>query len=269
MLITLLTDFGLTDEFAGVVKGVILGICPQASVVDLSHGIEPGGVYQAGLMLAASYHYFPLGTVHCAVVDPGVGSKRRIIAANHGGHFFVAPDNGLLALALADNPPQSAVIVENSAYFLNPVSATFHGRDILGPVSAYLAKGVALKNLGPSIDWKEVASLPFSRPLVEQGKIIGSVVAADRFGNLVTNLGAQDLRSLVERTRAANLSFCLAGKTIDGLARCYADVAPKSPVAVIGSRGYLEIAVRDGSARHFFAAEPGAGVSAAPGRAPK
>jgi hypothetical protein len=139
MLITLLTDFGLTDEFAGVVKGVILGICPQASVVDLSHGIEPGGVYQAGLMLAASYHYFPLGTVHCAVVDPGVGSKRRIIAANHGGHFFVAPDNGLLALALADNPPQSAVIVENSAYFLNPVSATFHGRDILGPVSAYLA----------------------------------------------------------------------------------------------------------------------------------
>ncbi|MDI6797044.1 MAG: SAM-dependent chlorinase/fluorinase [Desulfatibacillaceae bacterium] len=269
MLITLLTDFGLTDEFAGVMKGVILGICPQARVVDLSHGIEPGGIYQAGLMLAASYPYFPLGTVHCAVVDSGVGSKRKIIAASHGGHFFVAPDNGLLALALADNPPQSAVIVENSAYFLNPVSATFHGRDIFAPVAAYLAKGVALKDLGPAIDWQEVMSLPFSRASVEKGKIIGSIVAADRFGNLISNVSAKDLRSLVEHTRATNLEFNLSGKTIFGLSRCYSDAAHQSPVAVIGSRGYLEIAVRNGSAQKFFGAKPGAEIWAMPGRPKK
>jgi S-adenosylmethionine hydrolase len=247
-------------------KGVILGICPQARIVDLSHGIEAGGVYEAGLMLAASYHYFPLGTVHCAVVDPGVGSNRRIIAANHGGHFFVAPDNGLLDLALADNPPQSAVIVENSAYFLNPVSATFHGRDIFAPVAAYLAKGVALKDLGPSVGWQELVSLPFSSAVVEKDKIVGSIVTADRFGNLVTNVSAKALRSLVESTKASNLEFFLEGKTIFGLSRCYSDASTQSPVAVVGSRGYLEIAVHNGSAQEFFAAKPGAEIWAIPGR---
>lgn len=252
-IITLLTDFGTQDEYAGVVKGVILGVNPGATLVDISHHVPPQGVQHAGEMLKTVFNWFPQGTVHLAVVDPGVGSRRAILAARHAGHLFVAPDNGLLGLIWGDLPPEVLVRVENSRLFLQPVSATFQGRDILAPVAAHLSLGMALTALGPSVDFSQVARL--ERPRARQtdgGEIVGEVVSADRFGNLRTNIDAALLDRLRGGDSRRKLVVRIGAYQIEGMSSHYAQHQKGGLMALVGSRNQLEIAVNGGTALGLF-----------------
>ncbi len=183
-VITLTTDFGLDDPFAGIMKGVILGIAPEARIVDITHAVEPGNLKQAAHVLEAAHPWFPAGTVHCVVVDPGVGSGRRALAVQSGGAFFVAPDNGVLTPVLT--PRSKAVALANRKYFLKNVSATFHGRDVFAPVAAWIAKGTSLAQMGNKITDPVTLALP--RPETTKTGTRGEIVHIDRFGNLMSNL---------------------------------------------------------------------------------
>lgn len=255
-LITLLTDFGTRDEYVGVMKGVIAGINPDARVVDISHSIDPQDIVQGAFILAAAYPYFPAGTVHVAVVDPGVGTARRVLAVACGGHRLVAPDNGLLERVLARQADIIAVCVENPRYFLKPVSDTFHGRDIFAPVAAHLAGGLPLTELGPVIDQQTMVTGVIPRWRFSTSTCLeGRVVALDRFGNLMTNIDAAGIDMLVRRFPGRQLTVELGDKRIDGLVNTYAGAEANRPVALIGSRGLLEIAVNRGNARQFLKAD--------------
>lgn len=248
-LITLLTDFGTQDEYVGVMKGVIAGINPDVRIVDISHSIAPQDVVHGAYVLAAACPFFPAGTVHVAVVDPGVGGARRILAIECGGQRFVAPDNGLVERVLIRQSVTAAVSVENSLYFLKPVSRTFHGRDIFAPVSAHLAAGLPLAELGPAVDRDSIVSgvVPrcrFSTPVCLEGV----VVAADRFGNLMTNIDATTIDRLAQRATGKKLIVDVADKPIGGIVASYDCVPRHTPLAVIGSRGLLEISVNSGDA---------------------
>jgi hypothetical protein len=260
-LISLLTDFGTRDEYVGVVKGVILTRNPNAVVVDISHALDPQDVPGAALMLKAAYPYFPQSTLHVVVVDPGVGSRRAVVAlALEDGPLFLAPDNGVLTLVLQDPRPKAAVRVENSAFFLAPVSRTFHGRDIFAPVAAALAGGAPLERLGPPVAAGDLVrlDLPAARP-AGANALDGAVVAVDRFGNLITNIAA----GLLGAGAHPHLQVEIGGHRIQGLASAYADAAPRRPVALIGSRGTLEIAVNCGNAAETLAVGRGAAVRVA------
>jgi len=194
-IITLTTDFGLADGFVGTMHGVILGICPAARVVDLSHGIAPQGVQEAAFVLAAAVPFFPAGTIHVVVVDPGVGSERRAIAVQTDHTFYVAPDNGVLSEALAQDELVVAVHLNRAAFWLPVVSHTFHGRDIFAPVAAHLACGVPLRELGEPIN--DLLRLPASQPeRWADGTLVGHLRYIDHFGNLITDVRDQDLASM-------------------------------------------------------------------------
>ncbi|BBO81650.1 hypothetical protein DSCO28_22160 [Desulfosarcina ovata subsp. sediminis] len=254
-LITLLTDFGLRDEYVGVMKGVVASIHPRATVVDITHGIDPQDVTHGAYVLAAAYTYFPAGSVHVAVIDPGVGGKRRILAVECGGHRFVAPDNGLLDRVLADRPAASAVYVENQRHFLKPVSRTFHGRDIFAPVAAHLAAGRGLDELGPPVDRPQLVRgiVPGSR-FKGAACLEGCVVAADHFGNLLTTIHAGDIARLVGRGDRKQVMVHVGGQAIHGIASSYDSVPPLTPLAIIGSRGLLEISINGGNAQQRLGA---------------
>lgn len=239
--ITLMTDFGLADPYVGVMKGVILSIAPAVSLVDLTHAVPPQDVRRAAFLLAGAIDFFPAGTVHLVVVDPGVGGQRRPIAVKAGRAYFVAPDNGVLSLALARRQAETIIHLTNPDYWLPEVSATFHGRDIFAPVAAHLALGVPISRLGTRID--EFVRLPASEPAHQpDGSIRGQVQHIDRFGNCITNVPSNMLRvdgPLVVR---------IAGHSIKGISQTYAAVKPGRLISVIGSSGFLEIAVSNGSA---------------------
>ncbi len=247
-MIALLTDFGLQDSYVGVMKAVILGICPGASIVDVTHAVEPQDVLGGALALEDSAPYLPEGTVVVAVVDPGVGSDRTALAARAGGRFWVGPDNGLLSWQLG--PDATVVRAENPRYRLPAVSSTFHGRDVFAPVGAHLLRGVPIEELGPRVtSWVE---LPRPTPIRQpDGTLEAHVVAVDRFGNLILDLRATDL--------PPNPSFALATVRIHGLVRTYAE-ARGGPCALIGSSGRVEIAVPNGSAAAKLGASKGAVV---------
>lgn len=246
--VTLLTDFGPKDTYVGIMKGVIATIAPQAVVEDLSHGVRPQDVAEAAFLLASAYRYFPPGTIHVAVVDPGVGSARAILAMEFGGFRFVAPDNGLLGGVLRGRAPTRMVRVEEARYFLQPVSATFHGRDILAPVAAHLAAGVSVDQLGPPHDAHCPA--PWPAPRQTQKGWEGEIIHVDHFGNCVTNF--------VPGERAPHGVVVLPGDRRVAVHGHYAAVASGEALAVVGSSGYLELAVRDGSAESL----PGLGRGA-------
>ena len=240
-IVTLTTDFGVQDLFVGVLKGVILGINRVATLVDITHGIPPQDIPTAALVVDAASRCFPPGTVHVVVVDPGVGSERRNIALACRGQYFVAPDNGVLTAVHADNPGV-AVSLEETVFFRNPASATFHGRDIFAPVAAYLSRGTPLTSLGPTVTGLVCADLP--QPTVSSTAIDGQVLMVDHFGNLITNLplpvapeDAAPLEGVVEIT----------GRNVP-LRRTYADVATGELVALRGSSGTLEVSVNGSSA---------------------
>ncbi len=251
-VIALLTDFGLQDTYVGVMKGVILGIAPDVRVVDLTHGIPPQDVRAAAYNLFVSYRYFPAGTLFCCVVDPGVGSERRAVAVRAGAYTFVAPDNGLLTPVLEREPVEMAVVLENAAYHLPNVSATFHGRDIFAPVAAHLAQGVTLETLGPPVTPEELVRLSWPQPRRTPDGWEASIVYADRFGNLITNLPGEWLDPPLVQWQVE-----VGPVTIAGVRRTFADVGLGEPVAYVGSSGYLELAVRQGDARRQWGVGPG------------
>ncbi len=254
-MISLLTDFGLQDEYVGLMKGVILSIAPQARIVDLCHHIDPQDVVQAAYLLQSSFSYFPEQTVHIAVVDPGVGTERAVLGARIADHLFVAPDNGLLAPLAKTFACQQLVRVENSACFLDGVSRTFHGRDIFAPVGAYLTNGLALSELGPEMAGERIQPLDMPSVQAHAQALEGRIIAVDRFGNLITNLRQERIQTL-EPTEAA-VEIGLKGHLLSGIYATYGQVPPQSPLALVGSRGYLEIAVNQGDASRYFGADKG------------
>jgi S-adenosylmethionine hydrolase len=244
-IITLMTDFGTQDEYAGVLKGVISTINPTVTIIDITHGIEPQNVTAAAYTLKAAYPYFPQETIHLAVVDPGVGSRRDILAVRCAGHLFLAPDNGLMAPILAENPPESGYRVENENLFCHPVSRTFHGRDVFAPVAAHLSQGLPLKAVGRPLDFGQLQPLCVREPGVGLSGILeGEVVGVDRFGNLITNID----RKLLHRFGQGDIDILLGDCTISGMVDTYAQGAQGELLAIIGGRDCLEIAVNGGSA---------------------
>ncbi|MEW5734772.1 MAG: SAM-dependent chlorinase/fluorinase [Thermodesulfobacteriota bacterium] len=260
MIVSLLTDFGLSDEYAGLMKAVIYSINADAKVVDLSHHVPAHDVAAASFLLASSYPFFPPGTVHVAVVDPGVGTSRRILAAKHNGHIFLAPDNGLLTVPLSEGRTELMVSVSNQSYFLKEQSATFHGRDIFAPVAAYLTRGVALDKLGPPMQPGKMIQLPGVLASRRGKTIVGRVVAVDRFGNLVTNIPAGIVRDLVDETGGVSPSVAVDGTPVNGFYASYGQAPENTPFVLVGSRGTLEVAVRERSAARHLNVEAGAMV---------
>lgn len=248
-IITLLTDFGVQDEYAGVLKGVILGTNPDTTIVDITHGIGAQDIEGAAYTLQAAYGFFPEGTIHVAIVDPGVGTRRAIIGALCDGHFFLAPNNGLLEPILRNGSSVTVHGVENENLFRHPVSHTFHGRDIFAPVAAHLSKGLALKEIGPPMALERIQPLDEQSPKRKKsGMIEGRIVAVDRFGNLITNIHAKDLNSLNDH----RLSFTVGQYTIRGLAAFYAQSGSSDPIAIVGSRGCIEIAIPSANAAQML-----------------
>jgi S-adenosylmethionine hydrolase len=246
-IIAFLTDFGTRDHYVGVMKGVALGICPEAALVDITHEVPPQDVLTGALELSAAYKYFPEGTIFLVVVDPGVGSARRGIAADSGSYRFVAPDNGVLSLTLRETPSVRVVELSERAYQRPTVSRTFEGRDRFAPAAAWLARGTELTALGREIrEWIEVTT---PSPVIEAAQLVGEVLRVDRFGNLVTNLD----RATLERYAGDTPVQIVAGNAAMGtIAATYADVEVGSPCALIGSTDYLEIAINGGSAAEWL-----------------
>jgi hypothetical protein len=256
-VVALLTDFGQEGHHAGVLRAVILGGNPAAKPVDLSHGIPAGDIVLGAWTLRWSWRWFPPGTVHCAVVDPGVGTPRRAIAATAGGQFFVGPDNGLLSYAFADAGRPVVVALSPPAFEGGP-SATFHGRDVFAPAAARLSLGAPLESLGGRIaDWIRLSE-PIARRIAP-GEFEGEVVAVDRWGNLVTSLTA-DL--LPRRGIGTGASVRIGRRVIRGIRRTYAEVPRGVLTALVNSNGHLEIAVNGGRADAVTGAGRGALVRA-------
>jgi S-adenosylmethionine hydrolase len=251
---TLTTDFGQADAYVGTMKGVILGICPETALVDLAHDIHPQAVQQAAYVLSTAAPYFPPGTVHLVVVDPGVGSERRPIVVQTERYTYVAPDNGVLGLALRQDRPGLAVHLTELPYRLSQVSATFHGRDIFAPAAAHLARGIDPREMGAQIPLSDLVTLPTLQPQQNSAGIwSGQILHIDRFGNLITNLlPPSDLQ-----LATSNSCVIAAGRHIAGLSRTFSDVAPGELVAYVGSSGYLEIAEREGNAAKRLGMEVG------------
>ena len=259
-IIALLTDFGRRDAYVGVMKGVILTICPDATLVDLTHDVPAHDVRHGARVLAACAPYYPAGTIFVAVVDPGVGSPRRAIAIDDGRHRFVGPDNGLLIGALASSPP---IVVEIAApeYQRPAVSRTFEGRDRFAPVAAHLARGVPIGALGPRV--VDPVRLEWTAPVVSAASVTGVVDDVDHFGNLVTNVP----RAALDAVQAGGrVEITLGGRVVPRLVAAYADVAAGEACALVGSTDRLEIAVHGGRADTHFAA--GAGTPVAVRRVP-
>ena len=253
--ITLTTDFGLADGFTGTMKGVIYSINPDAVIIDISHGIGSQDLWEAAFILGSSCKYFPKGTIHVVVVDPGVGSRRRAIAVETEEYYFVAPDNGVLTRALAHEKVIKSVELTNRSYLLDEVSDTFHGRDIFAPAAAHLSLGVAIEALGSEID--DLVELRFPEPEISQRGITGSVVYIDRFGNLITDIS----RELFESSASDRKFFIgIAGIKLDRISRSYADVASGNPLAIFDSFGNLEIALNSGSAAETLGIRKGDSV---------
>lgn len=244
-VITLTTDFGTRDGYPGVMKGVILRICPQAHVIDITHDIAPQNVFEGALTLARSVPYFPSGTVHIAVVDPGVGTKRRPLAARLGEQYFVLPDNGLISAVLLraeeQKQPVEIVCLNQKQYWLPEISYVFHGRDIFAPVGAHLANGVPLFDLGSPIHDPQKIDLPTVRSI--PGGWQGAVIHIDHFGNIATNLQAEHVKNwTVLETRLAGQTFRIP------VTRTFGECKPGELVALIDSSGYLALCVVNGNA---------------------
>lgn len=255
-VITLLTDFGLEDEYVAAMKGVVAAIAPDARLVDVTHLVPPHDVASGRFRLLSVAPYFPPGTIHLAVVDPGVGTARRAVAIRSAsGLYFVGPDNGLLLGALETDRPAAVVELSEPRFWRTPTpSATFHGRDVFAPVAAHLAKGVDLGALGPTFTPETLVRLPLPTLKMLPGGVEGAVQAVDRFGNLISNVPGTVLRGHVAWTAS------IGWRTVTGR-RTYGDVPPGEAVALIGSHGFIEIALRQGDVRSALGAGVGVAVT--------
>ena len=249
-LITLLTDFGLRDGYAGIMKGVIYRIAPDAKIADLSHTVGPQNILEGALVWSRSYAFFPDGAVHVAVVDPGVGTQRRPIAARLGNFFFVCPDNGLITPVLEETEkagaPVEFVHLNQPRFWLPQVSNVFHGRDIFAPVAAHIANGVPLRELGTPITDPTRLNLP--RPERTSNGWKAEIITIDHFGNLNTNLNYQDLQD--PGMQPKNMRVYIAGREIHGLVKTFGDRGRGELIALIDSDNSLAIAIVNGNAAH-------------------
>lgn len=254
-LVALLTDFGSTNHYAGTMKGVVLGVCPDATLVDVAHDLPPHDILTAALELAACYHYFPAGTIFLVVVDPGVGSARRGLAVDAGDYRFVAPDNGVLTLALAETPPRKVVELTERKYARPTVSRTFEGRDRFAPAAGWLAKGVAVTSLGRSAT--DLVRIEVPAPEEVEATLRGVVLMVDRFGNCITNIHR---RHFDQMAATGPLRITAGTHDIPTLVATYAEAAADTPCALFGSTDHLEIAVPGASAAERLGLARGAPV---------
>jgi len=261
-IITLATDFGLADAYVAVMKGVILSINPEARLIDICHSIKPQNIAQAAFVLSTAYPFFPKGTIHLVVVDPGVGTERRAIILRTPLADFVAPDNGVLSYIIQQSSPKplsfnraqvklpselQAVAITQPRFWRQPVSATFHGRDVFAPVAAWLSLGTPLTDFGEAIDSLTVLCLPHPSRLAKN-KLVGHILHIDNFGNLITNIRKEDLPE-------GSLTIEVGKWLIPGLSRTYAQ--GQGLLALIGSSGYLEVSLKEGNASVFLGAQVG------------
>ena len=253
-VIALLSDFGTRDHYAGTMKAVMIGICPDVTLIDITHEITPHDVMEGALQLAASCRYFPAGTIFLTVVDPGVGSPRKGIAAEAGDYRFVAPDNGVLTAVFHELPPKRVVELTERRYARPTVSRTFEGRDRFAPAAAWLAKGIQLSALGRTITTYQQLEIP--QPVVG-GALAGVVLLIDRFGNLVTNI---DRRTFESFSRGQPVSLSVADHPVAGVVATYADIHPGEVCALFGSSEHLELAANGGSAAAALGVARGATV---------
>ena len=260
-VITLLTDFGIADGYAGTMHGVILRINPKATVVDVCHDIAPQDVHAAAFVLSTVYPYFPADTIHVVVVDPGVGSERRALGVHTPRGTFVAPDNGVLSYVFARESVSEIVHLTEARYWLAPLSATFHGRDLFAPVAAHLSLGVALSDLGTTVEDPARFAVPEAQ-MRDDGSIVGQVLHVDRFGNLITNIPRELLP-------AGQVRVQVADRHAIGLVKAYAQAADGELLALIDATDCLEISVRNGSAAALLEIGRGADVLVAPTKASK
>ncbi|HEY4089026.1 MAG TPA: SAM-dependent chlorinase/fluorinase [Bryobacteraceae bacterium] len=252
-IITLLTDFGTSDHYVAAMKGVILGICPEAEIIDITHDITPYAIAEGAYTLSQAWRCFPKGTTHLAVVDPGVGTERRAILAEADGHRFVAPDNGLLSFILSEAPGASVRELSKPRYFRDSVSSTFHGRDIFAPVSAHVARGIDPKRLGNVIN--DTAFETFAAIFQEDsGQYVGSVLKIDRFGNVITNLEAKKFsRIAIEPFRIR-----VGSKTVSTFHPTFGEARRGEIFALFGSSGFIELAVNQSDAAKRLGVKAGA-----------
>jgi len=253
-LITFTTDFGLSDHFVGTMKGVVAGIAPQARVIDISHDLAPYSITEAAFVIAEAWAYFPKGTIHVVVVDPGVGSARRPILAEAGGHFFIAPDNGVLSLVF-DAAKHKVRVISNPKFMRREISRTFHGRDVFAPAAAHLAKGAKAAAFGKLIqDYVRTGS---ARPSPEgSDSWRGAILKVDRFGNLITNFAAHEFAGITARP----FEMRAGAQRIHRLALTYAEAEGGDLFVIVGSSGYLEIAANQASAASLLGCSAGAPV---------
>ena len=255
-VIALLTDFGTRDHYAGTMKGVVLGLCPHVTFVDISHDIDPHDVLAGALELAACYRYFPAGTIFLVVVDPGVGSTRRPLAADAGGYRFVAPDNGVLSLVFRESAPKRVVELTERKYARPTVSRTFEGRDRFAPAAAWLAKGIDLIALGRTLTAWTPLDVP--EPAATDSQIVAEILRVDRFGNLITNL---DRRTFERFAGSGGIEIMAGTQAVDTVVATYTDATPGSVCALFGSSDHLEVAVNGGSAAERLQLARGARVT--------
>jgi len=257
-IITLLTDFGHQEPFVGIMKGVILGLCPNAVLVDLCHDMAAYDVLTGSFLLQSAVRFFPSGTIHVAVVDPGVGGPRRPILAHIDDQLFVAPDNGLLSFPMAHGTVRAVRAITAREYLLQPVSATFHGRDVFAPVAGHLARGVPPERFGPKI--VDAVRLPIPRPRLDAaGTLSGQVIRIDGFGNCITDIAREDLEAFAAGT-AGGVRVLLNGRPLGGLVQFFGAAGPGGRGAIIGSTGYLELFAHEGNLGQEWGVAPGAAV---------
>lgn len=258
-IITLTTDFGLNDHFIGTMKGVILNIEPEAQIVDICHSVQAFDVLDGALTISQAYTYFPSGTVHMVIVDPGVGTARRPLLVTSERHHFVAPDNGVLSLIYQKEERLSARHVTAEHYSLQPVSQTFHARDVFSPVAAYLAKGVDPEKFGEEVT--DFVRFTAPKPkAANENTLRGVVLKVDRFGNLITNIAPQDAPMLFSETPPA-FKIVIGQREITEIKPAYALGAPGEVFGILGSMGYLEIAANRAAAAQLLGVSRGSDVN--------
>jgi len=290
-VITLMTDFSDQDAYVGIMKGVITEVNPRANIIDICHSIPPQDIFKGAYLLYTSYKYFPKGTIHVAVVDPGVGSKRNIVCVETRNYLFLTPDNGILGFIIQEERPKRIIRVTNNNYFLPAPSNTFHGRDVFAPVAAHLSLGIKPKQLGNATKQLEHLSIP--QPVRKNTRQLeGQIISIDRFGNLVTNITKSHLEEYVreqirdldrksgvrsQKPKIRNqtpdepgksskkkmllpyntLETTIGKKEITGIVKTYTDVKTGKPLILFGSAGFLEISVNQGNAQKYFTVDKG------------
>lgn len=248
-IVTLTTDFGHQDHYVGAMKGVILGLAPKATLVDITHGIRAYDIIHGAFILRQIWAYYPIGTIHVAVVDPGVGTDRRILVGRYSGRIIIAPDNGLVTLIHRDAELEVMRVAENNRLWPRMESSTFHGRDVMAPIAGHVARGTKLEDVGPATDHVDMLQLP-EATLNRDQSVTGEVLFVDRFGSLVTNITRQDI-SLVQNRRP-DAQVYVGDQLAGPIRQTYGDVGVGEPLALMGSSDVLEVAVNQGRAVDHF-----------------